>query len=162
MIHVGDITAEKRINHPQDALKLGELVKALVVEVDQTRRRIRLSIKQLQPTSVDEYIAEHKAGDVVAGRIVDVAKGTVRVELGEGLIASCALPKPQKAAEAAPVAAAGSDVSALSAMLSARWKQGRTVDAGIADELPRAGQVRNFRISALDPATKRIEIELAG
>jgi len=161
MIHVGDITAEKRINHPQDVLKLGETVKALVVEVDQTRRRIRLSIKQLQPTSVDEYIAEHKTGDVVAGRIVDVAKGAARVELGEGLITTCTLPKQPKPAEEAPVAAAEADVSALSAMLSARWKQGRTVAAGNAAEILRAGQVRNFRISALDPASKHIEIELA-
>ena len=161
MIHVGDITAEKRINHPQDALKLGEVVKALVVEVDQTRRRIRLSIKQLQPTSVDEYIAEHRAGDVVAGRIVDVAKGSVRVELGEGLIASFSLPK-QKPVEEAPPAAAESDVSALSAMLSARWKQGRTAAADNTGELLRAGPVRNFRIAALDAASKRIEIELAG
>ena len=160
MIHVGDITAEKRINHPQDALKLGETVKALVVEVDQTRRRIRLSIKQLQPTSVDEYIAEHKAGDVVSGRIVDVAKGAARVELGEGLTVTCQLPKPQKPAEAAPVAAEA-NVSALSAMLSARWKQGAATSTGDAGDAPRTGQVRNFRISALDPASKRIEIDLA-
>jgi len=160
MIHVGDITAEKRINHPQDALKLGETVKALVVEVDQTRRRIRLSIKQLQPTSVDEYIAEHKAGDVVSGRIVDVAKGAARVELGEGLTVTCTLPKPQKVADVAPVAAEA-NVSALSAMLSARWKQGAATSTGDAGDAPRTGQVRNFRISALDPASKRIEIDLA-
>jgi small subunit ribosomal protein S1 len=161
MIHVGDITAEKRINHPQDALKLGEVVKALVIEVDQTRRRIRLSIKQLQPTSADEYIAEHKTGDVVTGRIVDVAKGAARVELGEGLMASCPLPKQQKPAELAP-AASQADVSSLSAMLSARWKQGRAQDTGIVSESPRTGQIRNFRIAALDPASKRIELELAG
>jgi small subunit ribosomal protein S1 len=162
MIHVGDITAEKRINHPQDALKLGEAVKALVIEVDQARRRIRLSIKQLQPTSADEYIAEHKAGDVVAGRIVDVAKGSARVELGEGLIASCALPKERKAAEEAPGAVNRSDVSSLSAMLSARWKQGPAAATGNAGEAPRTGQIRNFRIAVLDPAAKRIELELAG
>src|SRR5690349_6434541 len=34
MIHVGDISAEKRINHPQDALKLGQVVKAQVLEID--------------------------------------------------------------------------------------------------------------------------------
>jgi small subunit ribosomal protein S1 len=162
MIHVGDITAEKRINHPQDALKLGEVVKALVIEVDQAKRRIRLSIKQLQPTSADEYIAEHKAGDVVSGRIVDIAKGSARVELGEGLMATCALPKQQKAVEEATVAASQSDVSALSAMLSARWKQGGTQASGNAGEPTRSGQIRSFRIAALDPASKRIELELAG
>jgi len=162
MIHVGEIDAEKRINHPQDVLKMGELVKAAVIDVDRERRRIKLSIKQLQPTSVDEYIAEHKAGDVVSGRIVDVAKGSAKVELGDGLLVTCALPKQQKAAEQAQESAGRKDVSALSAMLSARWKQGRAPAAETAGETPRTGQVRTFRISAVDAANKRIELELAG
>ena len=66
MIHVGDISAEKRINHPQDALKTGQVVKAQVLELDLEKRRLRLGMKQLVPTRLDEYIAEHKAGDVVA------------------------------------------------------------------------------------------------
>jgi small subunit ribosomal protein S1 len=159
MIHVGDITAEKRIDHPQDELKLGQTVKAAVTEIDRERRRIRLSIKQLQPTDADEYIAEHKEGDLVSGRIVEVAKGSARVELGEGLMATCALPKPQKAEQAA--AAGPADVSALSAMLSARWKQGAAAAGGESGEAPRSGQIRSFRIASLDPANKRIQLELA-
>jgi len=163
MIHVGDITGEKRINHPQDVLKMGEVVRALVTEVDREKRRFRLSIKQLQPTSADEYIAEHKAGDVVTGRIVDVGKGSAKVELGEGLMATCALPKPQKRAEPAPEAAGAADVSSLSAMLSAKWKQGKAATTGgNAGESPYAGQIRSFRIAAMDAAGKRIELELAG
>src|SRR5450432_725990 len=67
MIHVGDISAEKdkRLNHPQEALKMGQVVKAQVLEVDTEKRRLRLGMKQLVPTSLDEYIAEHKEGDVV-------------------------------------------------------------------------------------------------
>ena len=64
----------------------------MVLEVDKAKRRLRLGMKQLQPTSVDEYIAEHKEGDVVTGRVADVSKGRVSVELGEGVHASCALP----------------------------------------------------------------------
>lgn len=161
MIHVGDITNEKRINHPQDVLKVGQTVKAQVLEIDRDRRRIRLGIKQLQPTSVDEYIAEHKAGDVVSGRVVDVARGAARVELGEGMMATCVLPKEQKAKEQPEAAAGRADVSALSAMLSARWKQGGALAAGPGAEPVRAGQVRSFRVAAIDPATKRVELELA-
>ena len=68
MIHVGDIVHEKRINHPQDELKVGQVVRAQVLENDREKRRLRLGLKQLQPTSVDEYIAEHKEGDAVTGR----------------------------------------------------------------------------------------------
>jgi small subunit ribosomal protein S1 len=163
MIHVGDISNEKRINHPQDVLKLGEVVKALVLEMDPGKRRARLGIKQLQPTSVDEYISEHKAGDIVTGRIVEVAKGAARVELGEGLVASCVLPKQPKASEQVPAPAPQADVSALSAMLTARWKQGKAPTvSGYAGDAPRTGQIRSFRIAALDPASKRIDLELAG
>ncbi|MGE5647744.1 MAG: 30S ribosomal protein S1 [Acidobacteriota bacterium] len=160
MIHVGDITNEKRINHPQDVLKLGELVKAQVLEIDRDRRRIRLGIKQLQPTSADEYIAEHKVGDVVSGRVVDTAKGNAKVELGEGFLATCPLPKEQKAKKQPEADAAPTDVSALSAMLAARWKQGAAATTGGAEPV-RAGQVRTFRITALDAAAKKVEIELA-
>jgi small subunit ribosomal protein S1 len=162
MIHVGDITNEKRINHPQDVLKLGEAVKAQVLEIDRDRRRIRLGIKQLQPTSTDEYIAEHKIGDVVSGRVVDAAKGNARIELGEGLIAACALPKEQKTKDQPETGGGRADVSALSAMLAARWKQGAAVASGNVGEPVRAGQIRTFRIKALDPGSKRIEVELAG
>jgi len=135
-------------------------VKAAVIEVDREKRRMKLSIKQLQPTSADEYIAEHKTGDVVSGRIVDVGKGTAKVELGEGLMATCALPKPPKGAEQAAGAAGQAGVSALSAMLSARWKQGGGQAAGSGGEAPRSGQIRSFRIAAMDRAGKRIELEL--
>jgi len=161
MIHVGDISNEKRIDHPQDELKLGQVVKAQVLEFDRERKRIRLGIKQLQPTSADEYIAEHKAGDMVTGRVVDIARGSAKVELGEGLFASCSLPKQEKA-DTETRAQSRADVSALSAMLAARWKQGAAVATGHAGEPLRAGQIRTFRIALLDPAAKRVEVELAG
>jgi small subunit ribosomal protein S1 len=160
MIHVGDITAEKRIEHPQDVLKTGQTVRALVLETDREKRRIRLGIKQLQPTSADEYIAEHKAGDIVTGRVLRVGRTEAEVELGEGLKATCPLPKtPGKSQEQA--APASRDVSSLSAMLAAKWKQGKTLNAESYGEPVRPGQVRSFRITRLDPAQKRIDLELA-
>ncbi len=86
MIHVGDISAEKRINHPQEVLKMGQMVKAQVLEIDHEKRRIRLGMKQLVPTSLDEYITEHKEGDLVTGRMMDVSGGGASVELGEGIL----------------------------------------------------------------------------
>ena len=76
MIHVSEISAEKRINHPQDVLKVGQAVKAQVLAVDPERRLMRLSMKQLVPTGLDEYIAEHKAGDVVTGRMMEDVRRT--------------------------------------------------------------------------------------
>jgi small subunit ribosomal protein S1 len=157
MIHIGDITHEKRLNHPNEALKLGEMVKAVVLEADKERRRLRLGIKQLIPTSIDEYIAERNVGDTVSGRVMDVAGNKARVELGEGVTAVCRITEQKAASTSASPSKA--DISALSAMLASKWKTG-----GGAAEVPeglRAGQVRSFRITGLDPAQKRVEVELA-
>jgi small subunit ribosomal protein S1 len=157
MIHIGDITHEKRLNHPNEALKVGEKVKAVVLEADKERRRIRLGIKQLIPTSIDEYIAERKIGDAVSGRVVDVSSNRARVELGEGVMATCKI--TEQKASASSASSAKADISSLSAMLASKWKSGG--GSSSAPEPLRAGQVRSFRITGLDAEQKRVEVELA-
>jgi small subunit ribosomal protein S1 len=157
MIHIGDISREKRLNHPSDALKVGERIKAQVLEIDRERRRFKLGIKQLEPTSIDEYLAERKTGETVTGRILEVSEAVsgsrIKVELGQGVIAFAKA--PERAAEAPSGRAA--DLSAMTAMLSRKWKSGGSTAAS---EPPRAGQVREFKIASLDREAKRIELEL--
>ena len=137
MIHVGDISAEKRINHPQEVLKMGQVVKAQVLEVDLAKRRLRLGMKQLVPTSLDEYIAEHKEGDVVTGRMTDVSGGRARVELGEGVPATCRIQsEPAAGAESQP-AVNKADLSSLTSMLETKWRKGG-VSGGAARGEPHA------------------------
>ena len=162
MIHVGDISNEKRINHPQEELKVGQVVRAIVLENDRAKRRLRLGLKQLKPTSLDEYISSHKEGDQVTGRITDVNRGRVSVELGEGVQAQCTVAAPEKKQEqkTGPV-----DLSAFSSMLASKWKGGpepQTAgkEAEPQREAPRTGQIRTFRISKLDPEKKRIDLDL--
>ena len=160
MVHISEISAEKRINHPQEALKVGQSVKAQVLEVDLAKRQLRLSIKQLVPSSLEEYIAEHKEGDVVTGRMTAVSGGTARVELGEGVQGTCPM-APERPAEEETAAGSKADLSSLSSMLNARWKGG-AAGGRFNPEAIGAGQIRSFRITKLDPAAKKIELELAG
>jgi small subunit ribosomal protein S1 len=163
LIHVSEIDAEKRINHPQDVLRVGQAVKAQVLALDKDKRQMRLSIKRLVPSSLDEYIAEHKVGDGVTGRVVDVSGNQARVELGEGVIATCNVGASAAKNDEGASAAAGGDLSSALAALSAKWKSGSATAArggGKSDALS-AGQVRSFRISKLDPAAKTLEVELA-
>ena len=157
MIHVSDISAEKRIGQPADVLRVGQLVKAQVLAIDAEKRQMRLGMKQLVPTGLDEYVAEHKEGDVVTGRLVEDSGEQSRVELGEGIFAVCkgtaavtAKSETQKQSKA--------DLSSLSSMLQARWKTGAGAPAKA--EPARAGQVRSFRIARLDRTAKKIELEL--
>jgi small subunit ribosomal protein S1 len=158
MVHVSDISAEKRINHPQDVLKVGQPVKALVLELDAEKRRLKLGMKQLVPTSIDEYVVEHKPGDEVSGRVVELSGDGAQVELGEGIRAACRLSQPKKE-DAGPASGAGTDVASLSSMLSARWKSGAVAESSKPQEI-QEGQIRKFRITKLDPAAKKIEVEL--
>ncbi len=158
MIHIGDISREKRLNHPSEVLKQGQVVKAQVLETDRERRRFKLGIKQLDPTSIDEYVAERKVGETVSGRIVEVSGVRAKVELGEGVTAFAKIPEEKQEAASGSGKA---DLSAMTAMLTQKWKAGGG-GSGTAAEAPRAGQVRTFRITSLDPATKKVDLEFIG
>ncbi len=169
LIHISEITAEKRLNHPGDALRVGEVVKAQVLEIDREKRQLRLSIKQMVPTGLDEFLLEHAVGDTVTGRLIDLdaAAGMARAELGEGIIAPCNLPAiAAPALSAAPVNGGPVDLSQLGSLLGAKWKtaDARTKvpvkPAGPVTGAPIAGQVRSFRITELDAPTKRLALEL--
>ena len=153
LIHVSEISADKRINHPQDVLKAGQVVQAQVISIDNEKRQVRLSMKQLVPTGLDEYIEEHKPGDVVTGRFLELSGSQARVELGQGVQATCRLSTKQAEAAATPAKA---DLSSLSSMLQAKWKGGAASD--VAEQV---GQVRSFRIVRLDKEQKNIELETA-
>jgi small subunit ribosomal protein S1 len=91
------------------------------------------------------------------------------VELGEGIQGKCRLDAASPATEKAlPDLLASElnatpnsklDLSALGSMLQARWK-GSAFAGGAKPEAARTGQIRKFRITKLDPAAKRIELEL--
>ena len=159
MIHISDLSAEKRIQHPGDVLKVGQSVKAQVLEVDTEKRRLRLGIKQLVPTSIDEYMAEHQEKDVVSGRVIEVVGRLARVELGEGIIGTCHISSQAPAAEER-TSTAKADLSSLSSMLQNRWKGGE-INTKSKPEALQSGQVRSFRITKVDREAKKIELELA-
>ncbi|MGC1649894.1 MAG: 30S ribosomal protein S1 [Candidatus Sulfotelmatobacter sp.] len=159
MVHVSDISAEKRINQPADMLRVGQVVKAQVLAIDLEKRQMRLGMKQLVPTGLDEYIAEHNEGDMVTGRLMDESGGQAKVELGEGIHATCKVSAAAAPAKTEVPKESKADLSSLSSMLQARWKSG---SGGPPKAEPvRAGQVRSFRIVTLDRAAKKIGLEFA-
>ena len=156
LVHISEITAERRLAHPQDALKVGEVVRAQVLAIDPEKRQAKLSIKQLVPTSLDEYLEEHKVGDVVSGRVIDISDRSATVELGEGIHAPCRWKEGHSRETASST---GVDLSALTSLLQARWRG--AADAPAKPEPLRSGQVRNFRIVELDAEAKKIAVETA-
>ena len=162
MVPVSEISAEKRINRPQDVVKVGQVVQALVLSIDEEKRNIRLSMKHLVPTGLDEYISEHKVGDVVTGRVLEIAGTDGRAELGEGIQAKCrikAVSGNSKEPASAENRSKKADLSSLGSMLQARWKSGAPASEAKPEQVA-AGQIRQFRITQLDVSAKKIEVEL--
>jgi small subunit ribosomal protein S1 len=159
MVHISEIVADRRLNHPSDALRVGQVVQAQVLAIDAGKRQIKLSMKQLVPTSIDEYIAEHKVGDKVSGRVVSASPAIV--ELGEGIRAVCSATSAS-ASSAAPASkpAATANLGSLTSMLQARWK-GAAPEASASPEPLEPGQIRTVKIVKLDADKKQIEVELA-
>jgi small subunit ribosomal protein S1 len=157
LVHISEITAEKRLNHPQEILRIGQVVRAQVLAIDIEKRQLKLSMKQLIPTGLDEFLAEHTVGEIVSGRLVDQGSNYAKVELGEGILATCPIP------EDSDVPASGRsepvlDLSALTSMLNARWK-GDSKPSRQTEAL-HVGQIRNFRIAIINPEAKEITLEL--
>jgi small subunit ribosomal protein S1 len=175
LVHVSEIVADRRINHPRDVLREGQRVKAVVLAIDSEKRQIKLSMKQLIPTSIDEYIAEHKVGDRVSGRVVELTALGATIELGEGIRAALHVktggaagtgragnaPATETAkASASESGAVAPDLSQLSSMLKARWKGSAPAPAAQPEPLAES-QIRTFKIVKLIPDSKKIEVELA-
>jgi small subunit ribosomal protein S1 len=149
MIHVSEFTNEKRIEHPGERVKAGQTVRAVVLSADVQTRRLKLSLKQLEVTSADQFMLESAVGDRVGGRVLRVNGKEVTVQLGEGIEGVCIV-------EEAPVAPLSG--GSLAAQLAAAWKGGVKSSSGVRLEPYLEGQVRSFTIKAMDAAGRRIEL----
>lgn len=89
LVHVSDISWSRRIKHPGEVLKKGQQVDAVITGIDPENRRMSLSIKDLEPNAWNEFVASHKPGDVVRGKIARFASFGAFVELGDNLEGLC-------------------------------------------------------------------------
>lgn len=89
LVHISDISWTKRIKHPSEALKKGQMVQTVILNIDAPNRRLSLGIKQLQPDGWETFFASHAVGDIVRGRVCRAASFGVFVELAPGVEALC-------------------------------------------------------------------------
>src|SRR5688572_6064299 len=89
LVHVSDISWSRRIKHPGELLKKGQAVDAVITGIDPENRRMSLSIKELEPNAWNDFVASHKPGDVVKGKIARYASFGAFVELGDNLEGLC-------------------------------------------------------------------------
>ena len=89
LVHVSDLSWTKRVKHPSEILKKGQVVQAVILNIDSSSHRLSLGIKQLQPDAWESYFQHHQVGDTVHGRVCRLASFGGFVELAEGVEGLC-------------------------------------------------------------------------
>lgn len=84
LIHISDISWSN-IKHPSEALKKGDKVEAIVLEIDPDNKRISLGLKQLKEDPWDKVEEKYHAGNEIKGKITKVVSFGAFVELEEGI-----------------------------------------------------------------------------
>lgn len=89
MIHVSDMSWTRKINHPSEVLKKGDVVEARVLNIDKENQRVSLGIKQLEADPWESIDTRFKVGDLVTGQVAKIASFGAFVNLDgdiDGLI----------------------------------------------------------------------------
>ena len=73
MVHVSDMSWTRKINHPSEVLKKGDVVDAIVLEVDRANQRIALGMKQLETDPWSNIETLYNVGDLVTGKVTKLA-----------------------------------------------------------------------------------------
>lgn len=84
LIHITDLSWG-RINHPSEVVKLDEKIKVVVTDYDKEKKRISLSLKQLQPHPWENIDEKYKVGDKVSGRVVSLTDYGAFIEIEKGI-----------------------------------------------------------------------------
>ena len=85
LVHISDISWTKRIKHPSELYKKGDLVQAIVLEIDKENERFSLGVKQLQLDPWETVAERYRVGKEITGTITNVTDFGVFVELEEGI-----------------------------------------------------------------------------
>ncbi|MGD9366259.1 MAG: 30S ribosomal protein S1 [Desulfobacteraceae bacterium] len=85
LVHISDISWTKRIKHPSELYKKGDLVQAIVLEIDKENERFSLGVKQLQADPWESVAERYDVGKEITGTVTNVTDFGVFVELEEGI-----------------------------------------------------------------------------
>jgi small subunit ribosomal protein S1 len=87
-LHVSEVSWDKNVKHPKDYLTVAEDIDVEVIEIDNEKRRLRVSLKSLQPKPMEAFSRKHRTGDVVTGTVTSLTDFGAFVKLDgvEGLL----------------------------------------------------------------------------
>jgi small subunit ribosomal protein S1 len=85
LIHISDMSWNRRLKHPNEVLKKGETVQARVINVDGENQRLSLSIREFLPNEWETFAKTHAIGDEVTGIVSKITDFGLFVRLADGV-----------------------------------------------------------------------------
>src|SRR5574344_2151796 len=135
LIHITDLSWG-RINHPDEVVKLDQKINVVILDFDDTKKRIALGLKQLTPHPWDALDQNLKVGDKVKGKVVVLADYGAFVEIQpgvEGLIHVTEMSWSQHLRTAHDFLKVGDEVEAVILTLD---REERKMSLGIKQSIP--------------------------
>ncbi|MCL5819320.1 30S ribosomal protein S1 [Neisseria meningitidis] len=85
LVHVSEMDWTNKNVHPSKVVQLGDEVEVMILEIDESRRRISLGMKQCQANPWEEFAANHNKGDKISGAVKSITDFGVFVGLPGGI-----------------------------------------------------------------------------
>ena len=85
LIHVSEMSWTRKIRHPSQVLKVGDIVEVIVLSISPKEKRISLGLKQTQPNPWDLIGERYPAGTTIEGRIKNITEFGIFIGIDEGI-----------------------------------------------------------------------------
>lgn len=130
LIHISDMSWTQRIRHPSEILKKGDIVEAVVLDIDPKNERISLGLKQAQENPWDTIDDRYRIGQEVKGKITRTTEFGAFVELEDG----------------------------IEGLVHISELERKKIDK--IEDFLKIGEEKVFRINRIDPVERRISLSL--
>ncbi len=85
LVHISDLSWSRNIKHPQEVVNSGDDIEVVIKEIDQEKKRISLSYKEILPHPWDDIEKRYKIGDVVTGKVNNMTDFGAFIEIDQGI-----------------------------------------------------------------------------
>ncbi len=85
LIHVSEMSWTRKVGHPNQILRIGDAVEATVLTVDNTNKRLSLSLKQAQPNPWETVAEKYPVGTIIEGRVKNITEFGLFIGIDEGI-----------------------------------------------------------------------------
>jgi small subunit ribosomal protein S1 len=85
LVHISDMSWNRRLKHPSEVLRKGDSVKARIINIDPSNQRLSLSVREFLPSEWDDFVNDHHVGDEVIGYVSKITDFGLFIRLADGV-----------------------------------------------------------------------------